>query len=209
MSVPSDLSNPARRVPSQARGEARVAALLDAAAAVIGDVGYEAATLTEVATRAGSSIGAVYQYFPNKEAVAHAIRVVYGNEMAELWTPLVAEAPRLSIPELVERMFDVMVDFIEARPAYLPLLAVPSNYRRDPAARNRLRGHFAELFREKQPALTAKEAFRVANVALQIIKGMTVLFTTESVRERQEILREFKLALTAYLNMRLNVAGGK
>ena len=181
-----------------------MAALLEAAAAVIGEVGYDAATLTAIAARAGSSIGALYQYFPHKEALADALRVRYGEESADLWTPLAAQAARLGVRELVDRLCDVMVDFLEARPAYLPLFAVPSSYRRDPAARNRLREDFAALFREKRPDLTPREAYRIANVTFGILRAMKGLFTEENPRERRELLREFKQVLTAYLKVRLS-----
>jgi AcrR family transcriptional regulator len=180
-----------------------VAELLDAAAAVIAEVGYDAATMTEVAERAGASIGAVYQYFPNKEAVARALRWQYGDEMQARWAPLADEAARLTIAQLVDRIFAVLIDFIESRPAYLPLLSAPATAKRDPAARNRLREHFAALFRQKQPALTAPDAFRVANVAVQVIKAMNPLYADAKPKERQTIVREFKLVLTAYLSARL------
>ena len=203
MSQSSDLSKPPRRVPQQERGERRVAEVLEAAAAVIAEVGYEAATMTQVAERAGASIGAVYQYFPNKEAVVRALRAQYGDEIDARWAPLTEEAAGLTIPQLVERIFAVLIDFIESRPAYMALLSAPRGYTRDPAARNRLREHFATLFRRKQPALTPADAFRVANVAVQVIKAMNPLYADARSKERQAVVREFKLVLTAYLSARL------
>src|SRR5271156_6564585 len=124
MSRSSSLSNPtpSRRVPQQARAERTVAGLLDAAAAVIAEVGYEAATLTAVAARAGASIGSLYQYFPDKPAVARALAERYGAELADQWGPLMAEAPSLKVNELVDLMFDVMLKFQAERPAFLPLV---------------------------------------------------------------------------------------
>ncbi len=203
MSISSDLSNARRRLPRQDRGARRVAAILQAAAALIVEVGYEAATLTEVAARAGASIGTLYQYFPNKEAVAQALRVQYGDEMAARWTPLVAEAARLGIADLVERLFAVMLGFLAEFPAYLQLLDITVDNRRDPVARNRLREHFALLFRAKQPGLSLKEASRVANVTFQILKSMNRLWTQSSADERRALVKEYKLALTSYLNARL------
>jgi AcrR family transcriptional regulator len=192
-------------VPQQERGERRVAALLDAAAAVIAEVGYEAATMTAVAERAGASIGAVYQYFPNKEAVVRALRAQYGDEMDTRWGRLVddMDVAGLDTAQLVDRMFDAVVDFIESRPAYIPLLSAPRSFKRDPAARNRLRGHFATLFRRMQPALTPADAFRVANVAVQLVKAMNPLYAEAGPKERQAVVREFKLVLVAYLTERL------
>jgi AcrR family transcriptional regulator len=203
MRVPSDLSSARRRVPQQERGERRVASLLEAAAAVIAEVGYDAATMTAMAERAEASIGAMYQYFPNKEAVVRALRAQYGDEMKERWKPLTLQAAKLSVAALVDRMFEVLVQFIEERPAYIPLLSAPGKFARDPPSRNRLREDFAKLFREKRPELSPEEAFRIANVKFQVVKGMTPLYAEAKPREREALVQEFKLALTAYLSARL------
>jgi len=209
MTVPSALSKPVaskpkRRVPQQDRGERRVADVLEAAAAVIAEVGYEAATMTQVAEHAGASIGALYQYFPNKEAIVRTLRLQYADEMGTRWASLAVQGSRLSIKQLVDRIFDVVVDFMEDRPAYIPLLNAPRNYKRDPAARNRLRQHFATLFRERRPEMTQEGAFRVANVTVQVVKGMNPLYADAKPAERVEIVREFKLLLTSYLSARLH-----
>jgi len=68
--VPSISSNPVRVAPQQERSERRLAAFLDAAAELFAEVGYEAATMTAIAERSGSSIGALYNYFPDKQAIA-------------------------------------------------------------------------------------------------------------------------------------------
>jgi len=46
-----------RRSPIQNRGERRVERILNAAAALLAEVGYDALTLTDVAERSGSAIG--------------------------------------------------------------------------------------------------------------------------------------------------------
>ena len=191
-------------MPRQARAERRVAALLDAAAAVIADVGYEAATLTAVADLAGASIGSLYQYFPDKPAVARALATRYGAELADRWAPLVSEAPALSLAGLVDRMFDVVLGFLSDRPAFLPLLATAAAYQHAKADQSRMRGHVAALLRAHRPGrLTAAEAARVAEVAVQIMKGMPLLFARPTTRDRASFVREFKLALSAYLDARL------
>ena len=197
------MSKAKRRVPQQDRGERRVAEVLEAAAAVIAEVGYETATMTEMAERAGASIGALYQYFPNKEAIARALRQQFGDEMEARWAPLTDQGSKLSIKQIVDRIFDVMIDFMENRPAYIPLMSVPKNYKRDPAARSRLRELFAALFREKRPELTQEAAFRIATVTVQVVKGMNPLYADAKPAEREEIVREFKLLLTSYLSSRL------
>lgn len=55
-----------RNEPVQARSAARLTGLLDAAAAVVDEIGYERLTTAMVAERAGASIGTVYRYFPDR-----------------------------------------------------------------------------------------------------------------------------------------------
>ena len=62
-----------RNEPVQARSAARLTGLLDAAAAVIDELGYERLTTAMVAERAGASIGTVYRYFPDRIAVLQAL----------------------------------------------------------------------------------------------------------------------------------------
>ena len=61
------------REPKRERGKQRVAALLDAAAAVLAEKGYDGATMTEIAERAGAAIGSLYQFFPSKDALADTL----------------------------------------------------------------------------------------------------------------------------------------
>ncbi len=63
----------ARKRPSQARSEATVEAILEAAAQVFEAHGYAAGTTNRIAVRAGVSIGSVYEYFPNKDALVVAL----------------------------------------------------------------------------------------------------------------------------------------
>ena len=57
----------------QARSAARLEALLDAAAAIVDEVGYERLTTAMVAERAGASIGTVYRYYPDRIALLRAL----------------------------------------------------------------------------------------------------------------------------------------
>lgn len=202
--MPSDTSNTPRRKPQQQRGEQRVAAMLDAAAAIFSEAGFDAATMTAIAERSSSSIGALYQYFPNKLTLALALREQYAEEMAQRWSGLVADAAQLSVPALVDRVFDLMIGFFDEHPAYFVLLNATLGYQRSADARQRLRAQFGAALREKKPEMSAAESLRVANVALQIVKGLNPLYAQSSAAERHELVAEFKLALVAYLKARLH-----
>jgi AcrR family transcriptional regulator len=58
-----------RRKPRQVRAELTRERILTAAAHVFADHGYAAGTTNRIAERARISIGSLYQYFPNKDAI--------------------------------------------------------------------------------------------------------------------------------------------
>jgi AcrR family transcriptional regulator len=68
---PQVVLNP-RKLPIQARSAASVDAILEATLQVLLHVGKERLTTTRVASRAGVSVGTLYQYFPNKSALLQA-----------------------------------------------------------------------------------------------------------------------------------------
>lgn len=59
----------ARKTPRQERSRRTVDRILDAAARIFHEQGYAGATTNDIADEAGVSIGSLYQYFPNKDAV--------------------------------------------------------------------------------------------------------------------------------------------
>jgi AcrR family transcriptional regulator len=72
-----------RKTPVQARSAASVEAILKATIQVLTSVGKERLTTTRVASRAGVSIGTLYQYFPNKSALLQAALNRHLNEVTE------------------------------------------------------------------------------------------------------------------------------
>ena len=203
MSKPSPSSAAGRRVPVQKRSERRVATFLGHAAALIAEAGYEAATMTEIAERAGASIGAVYQYFPNKEAIVRALRNQYGEEMESRWASIDTDMSRLDATGLSVRIVDLMVEFADQRPAFFPLLNAPVNIPSDSPVRQRIRERFAHMFRLKNVRLAKEESLRIANVTLQTIRGLNILLSEAKPRDRASIEVEYKTLIVAYLRNRL------
>jgi len=81
-----------RKTPKQARAQATVEAILTATAEAMVELGYERATTNAIARRAGVSIGSLYQYFPNKEALFTALCERHMTQMTQL---LIAECASL------------------------------------------------------------------------------------------------------------------
>jgi AcrR family transcriptional regulator len=62
-----------RKQPHQARSQTTVEDIVEAAAQLIGRKGLDGFNTNAVAERAGVSIGSLYQYFPNKDAIMAAL----------------------------------------------------------------------------------------------------------------------------------------
>jgi AcrR family transcriptional regulator len=62
-----------RKTPVQARSAVTVDAILAATIQVLLAAGHDRLTTTRVAARAGVSVGTLYQYFPNKQALLRAV----------------------------------------------------------------------------------------------------------------------------------------
>jgi AcrR family transcriptional regulator len=77
------LATPRKR-PKQERSQATVEAILTATTRILTEKGYDQLTTNRVAELAGVSIGSLYQYFPNKEALIFALGEHHANEMAQL-----------------------------------------------------------------------------------------------------------------------------
>jgi len=80
-----------RKLPRQRRSVATVEAILDACSDHILRRGYHGLTTLAVAQRAGVSVGTLYQYFPNREAVAGALAVRAMQRLLEAMRAALAE----------------------------------------------------------------------------------------------------------------------
>ena len=199
MRVSSHSSNPGRRAPQQDRSTRRVQAFLESAEALFAELGFEAATMTAIAERAGSSIGALYSYFPDKKAIALALLDSYAKQIEEHWRPLFDEIAGLSAEDFAERFIDRFLDFVAAHPAYLQLQAAPIRLRRSAAAKRAFRASLIQALSVRVPSLPPQRAELCANVILQIVRGMMQMYNDADVAHRPMVSREFKIALAVYL----------
>src|SRR5258708_24488114 len=169
--MPSLLSNPNRPTPQQERAARTHQLFLDTAERLFVEVGYDAMTMTAVAERAGTSIGALYRWFPDKTAVAAALLARYTVEIEQHWSSLIAAAHTLTTAKFVESLIDRTREFSQRRPAYFILRDARIKVSRSAAARKTLRAAFVQAFQAKEPTLSYEEALLIANVVVETVKG--------------------------------------
>ncbi len=185
------------RLPKQERGRLRVVSLLAAAEAVIGEKGYDAATMTAVAERAGAAIGSLYQFFPTKEAVADRLRGRLNDDLCATLAALADAAPGWPPSELARRLFGAVIGFLQKHPALLAIAEARGKAGGAASVRPRLRAAIAEVIAANSPDLSSERTRRSAIVVWQLIRAGATLET--DLRERRAALQEIEGVLAAYL----------
>ena len=96
-----------RKLPRQARAKVTVDAIVEATTQVLLEDGYDHFTTARAAERAGVSVGSLYQYFPNKAALASAvIDRCCDNFLGSLEAALAGQS-RVTLAECVRAVVDV------------------------------------------------------------------------------------------------------
>lgn len=198
--MPSRSSNAQRRAPQQDRSTKRLQTFLSAAEALFAELGFEATTMTAVADKADSSIGALYGYYPDKKAIAIALLDAYAEEIEKHWEPVLRDIGKLSAAGFSELFVDSLLMFVAEHPAFLQLAAAPVRLRRSAAAKRAFRAPLTKALSLRSPSLTAARVELCANVMLQIVHGMMQLYTDADRTQRQAVIEEFKIVLSSYLH---------
>lgn len=161
---------PQSRAPKRQRGHERVAVLLEAAAKVFLEKGYDAATMTEIAAAANSSIGSLYQFFPTKLLLAEALHIdrlqQLNNGLAEL-----AEGIRgQTAAEIGDAIFTRLGRFIEEYPEF-PVLAARRDVPKERKAKSRaeLRASITALLKNAEPSVE-RDIDLLASLVLELLR---------------------------------------
>lgn len=116
MILPEDI----RTAPKQARSLHRIALFLDTAALLIDELGLERVTTTEIAGRSGSSVGALYRYFPHVESIFTALAERNRERYTAALRRRITDAPADWL-ELMDAAFDSFTELARTEPGFAAL----------------------------------------------------------------------------------------
>jgi len=173
--MPSTSSNRNRKplVPQRDTGRQRVAELMEAAAAVIQERGFEAATMAEIAARADAKIGSLYRFFPSKEAVADALMRHHAEILQAEYDAIHARAAHATPEELADILIDLLVKLYPRTRAFTALLDSRTDWT---AIRKRFRSQVLAGIKTAlmacAPSLNSQEADDVTAVVLNNMRTM-------------------------------------
>ncbi|MGI5375595.1 TetR/AcrR family transcriptional regulator [Streptomyces sp. CA-251387] len=189
----------------QARGERRIAQLLEAAAVVFTTTGYTAASTNAIAREAGVSPGTLYQFFPNKEAIAIELGDRLMHEMRETYGEALAPVDPATPPEeAVGSAVDRFIAFNCEHPVFFALMHgpdIPGRITEEHDALHatllsRIEGLLSSLLPDTPPTDLA----RIAHMCLGLYKAGLELILAHEGAERDAYVRELKNALVRYLD---------
>jgi AcrR family transcriptional regulator len=189
-----------RRTPTQTRGRERFETIVEAAASLIGEVGPDALTLTDVAARAGCAIGSVYQYFGGKAQLVDAVVERLAERFAPIASRIVAKARAASLADYVSTVLRAIVAFWDEYPAFISLM---ERLRRQmPSPQREMHAGLLHVLRTAMPLLGEEEREVVARVTIELIKAALHTLAATPKRHRATVLREFEEAISLYLSSR-------
>lgn len=196
----SQKASQAMREPTRKRGHERVAALLNAAASCFVEKGYDAVTLTEIAARAGASIGSLYQFFPSREALVQALLAEYTEALYARLATLVAQAGTWDIDQLGTQLIGFLVLFRRRYPAFAVLAesaSLPASH--GTTIRKRLRAELQAILRQKSPSMPLVTLQAATIVVQQLMKAALAINAEPGLPDRKNALAQLERALQLYL----------
>jgi AcrR family transcriptional regulator/transposase-like protein len=199
-------TNSLRRQPKQKRGQQRVVKILTAAAEVFAQVGYTAATTQQIADRANTAVGSIYQFFPDKLAIFHALEAEHMERIGIVNTALITKNIHCSLTHLIGEIVDTHAQYFEQpipKIVYLQYFLVPipglfvlfdDNFDR------MVINQFADLCQQRNQDLSREKSELIAEVFHRTYNGLFLVALKSDEKHRQKLYAELKDLLCAYLN---------
>jgi AcrR family transcriptional regulator len=120
--MPKRASTKPRKLPRQPRSRATFDALVAAAAQVLVRDGYEKASVNVIASRAGCSIGSLYQYFPTKEALIAEVLRLHAQRVIETFMSKMIAFAHVPVREAIRGVIACTLDAYALDPALLKVI---------------------------------------------------------------------------------------
>lgn len=190
------------RQPQQLRGERRVEAILDAAAAIIAEEGVGALTVQALADRAQTSKGSLYHFFPDLRGVLSALADRHATALTALSSAMTADAtiPWTTMPltEVIDR-FLAPLAYLKAHPDLLALARTPEVIARSTHRLAPYRDLAAHLLHRRCPRLTPRQRLAGASAMVAMVDGVVSYSLRADDVSPGQMMTELRRALGAYL----------
>jgi AcrR family transcriptional regulator/transposase-like protein len=197
-----------RRQPQQKRGKQRVEKILLAAAEVFAEAGFAAATIQQIADRANTAVGSIYQFFPDKLAIFNALFAEHLLLIETIEANFFARDISFPLDRGISNYIDAYAIYFEQP---IPRCIVVQYYLEPIGGLNSMMADLpnlqsisfkrhANFYRQRNPNLSIAKSELLSEVAHKIVQGLTPNVLKSDEKYRQEIYAEIKDVLYGYLN---------
>jgi len=197
--MPTSRANRPRRKAKQDRARATVEAILEAAARVLTEHGYAAATTNRVAATAGVSIGTLYEYFSNREEVFEALIRQEIEGLIEAFRSVDLDPSLSVIPQLGQLIARGMEQMRHGPVLFRALEHAPEGAlaAQLTPARDQMVDFVQEILAAHRSELRVKDLELAAFVTVSAAQGVAAAATNEQFDDRLRL--EIEDLLRAYL----------
>ena len=205
MTENSRLSSKLRRQPKQQRGKERVEKILDAAAAVFYEVGYDAATTHQIAARAGTAVGSVYQFFEDKAAIFNAMELRHAERVQHFWATMnTLEVIRLPLRQMLHTLITTIAELFEqpvSRVVFVQFYLNRHIFQSiDESMTQEAIAFLSSLLQQRNPTLGQTQCNLLAEVCVHSSNAVTLsALRTSDPMHRQRLMQQVEDLLVSYL----------
>ena len=197
-----------RRQPQQKRSQERVEKILDAAAIVFDEVGFEAATTHAIAAKAETAVGSLYQFFPDKLAIFNALELRHVDRVHQMWDKLMRpEIIKLPFADFIHTLVALVEQLFTAptsRIVFAQFFLSPKIFKNiDASFTQEVIQFTAQLFRMRNPSLTEQKSSILAEVAVNSSNTLILIALRSNEAHAKAIILEIENLLIAYLKQDL------
>jgi AcrR family transcriptional regulator/transposase-like protein len=197
-----------RRQPQQKRGQQRVEKILVAAAEVFAAAGFAAATVQQIADRANTAVGSIYQFFPDKLAIFQALFTKHLQQIDLLEATFFQGDVNRPIGQCLDEYLDPYTSYFEQP---IPRCILLQAYMQQTAGLAKIMAvlparaliqieNHANLYRKRNPNLSVAKSKLLAEVGQHMCISLFFHAIQSDESHRQELYAEIKNVMYVYLN---------
>lgn len=193
-----------RRQPVQARAKARTRQILDVTARLLGEVGFDELTTILIARELGISVGSLYHYFPNKQAILYALGDRWLETMSDALSDIEAlPLETIGLEPFVDQAVDRMLTVYRDERAILPLAqamwAVPELRELDERHDQMIIERMMSMFRRMGFVSSDHELNRLGRAYLEATHALLLVVVNQVGRRAERTLSDVKAMMLQLL----------
>lgn len=198
-----------RNAPVQGRSKKRAKQIIDVTGELLERVGFDDLNTILIAKEVGISIGSLYHYFPNKQAILHAMGMRWLGEIETVLQQFEGwDIENTPLEELVNKMLAANLKVYKKQKALLTLVqamfSVPELRELDEYHDDMVIRHIANIFKRIGMTKQQKERERIARVYLETTHAVFITITHQQGERSKRTLQDLNFMVVSLLRSHLD-----